>query len=287
MAGDHGGVNNRFAPYLLVGLPAVFLLVFFVVPTALLFSASVLQSDGMTPTGGLTLDNFGMLLTHRIYIDAILRSFEIGIAVGALVVLLAYPIAYLLARTETRWKNLLLALALSPLLASVIVRTYGWWVLFNRDGAINTLLLGAGMIGRPLNMLPSVPVIVIGLTHALMPYGVLTLMASLHGVNPNVERAASSLGASRMRRFLEVTLPLTMPGIAGGFLLSFGVAISAYATPAILGGPATQTMATLIFSLMMTLLNWSLGSAMGVMLLVTSFGVLGLTALAGRRRVVS
>jgi len=127
-------------------------------------------------------------------------------------------------------------------------------------------------------------VIVIGLAHALMPYGVLSLMASLQGVNPNVERAASSLGASRMRRFIEVTLPLTMPGIVGGFLLSFGVAISAYATPAILGGPATQTMATLIYTLMTTLLNWSLGSAMGVVLLGSTFTVLIMMALIGRKR---
>jgi putative spermidine/putrescine transport system permease protein len=109
-------------------------------------------------------------------------------------------------------------------------------------------------------------------------------MASLHGVSPNVERAATSLGASHLRRFLEVTLPLTRHGVVGGFLLSFGVAISAYATPAILGGPATQTMATLIFTLMTSLLNWSLGSALGVVLLATTFAVLALTAwTAGRR----
>jgi putative spermidine/putrescine transport system permease protein len=279
--------RSRLTPYLLVGLPAAFLLIFFVVPTAILFSASVLESDGMTPTGTLTTANFQTLLTHRIYTDAILRSFEIGLAVGALVIVLAYPIAYLLVRTTTRWKNILLALALSPLLASVIVRTYGWWVLFNRDGAINTVLLTTGLTRQPLQMLPSMPVIIIGLAHALLPYGVLTLMASLHGVNPNVERAATSLGASRVRRFVEVTLPLTAPGIIGGFLLSFGVAISAYATPAILGGPATQTMATLIFTLMTTLLNWSLGSALGVILLVTTFTVLSLTALAGRLRAPS
>jgi len=276
--------SRSLAPYLLVGLPATFLLVFFVIPTLTLFSASVLESDGMAPTGTLTAENFQTLLTHRIYTGAILRSFEIGIAVGVLVVLLAYPVAYLLVRTRTRWKNVLVALALSPLLASVIVRTYGWWVLFNRDGAINTGLMALGLTRQPLQMLPSTPVIIIGLAHALLPYGVLTLMASLNGVNPNVERAATSLGASKVRRFLEVTLPLTAPGIAGGFLLSFAVAISAYATPAILGGPATQTMATLIYTLMTTLLNWALGSAMGVVLLVTTFTVLALTTLAGRRR---
>jgi putative spermidine/putrescine transport system permease protein len=270
-------------PYLLVALPAVFLLVFFVMPTAVLLSTSVLEADGMVPTDALTPGNFATLFSHRIYTDAIVRSFGIGLAVGALVILLAYPVAYLLVRSTSRWKNVLLALALAPLLASVIVRTYGWWVLFNRDGAINVMLAALGIIARPLAMLPSTPVIVIGLAHALLPYGILTLMASLNGINPNLERAATSLGASPLRGFLEVTLPLSAPGVAGGFLLAFGVAISAYATPAILGGPGTQTMATLIYSLMTTLLDWGLGSAMGVVLLASSFAVLLLITLTGRR----
>ncbi|HTB44924.1 MAG TPA: ABC transporter permease, partial [Acetobacteraceae bacterium] len=177
----------------------------------------------------------------------------------------------------------LVALALSPLLASVIVRTYGWWVLFNRDGAINGFLQTIGVIKAPLLMLPSTAVIIVGLAHALLPYGILTLMAALNGVNPNLERAAMSLGAGRLRTFASVTLPLTSSGVIGGFLLAFGVAIGAYATPAILGGPGTQTMATLIYSFMMTLLDWSLGSAMGVILLASSFAVLALTMLAGRR----
>lgn len=280
------GRRGRAVPYLLVGIPAVFLLVFFVLPAVILLSASVLQSDdGMVPTGGLTLDNFQLLLSRRIYVDAILRSFGIGLAVGALVVVLAYPVAYLLVRTTSRWKNVLVALALAPLLASVIVRTYGWWVLFNRDGAINVMLQALGLRSQPLVMLPSTPAIIIGLAHALLPYGVLTLMAALNGVNPNLERAAASLGAGPARSFVAVTLPLTMPGIVGGFLLAFGVAISAYATPAILGGPGTQTMATLIYTLMTTLLNWPLGSAMGVVLLASTFVLLMLTAAFGRRRV--
>jgi putative spermidine/putrescine transport system permease protein len=285
VARDHGGLTARpsAAPYLLTAVPAAFLLVFFVAPALILMSASLLESDGMVPTDTVTLDNFATLFSRRLYTDAILRSFGIGTAVGALVVALAYPVAWMLVRTTSRWKNLLLALALAPLLASVIVRTYGWWVLFNRDGAINAGLLGLGVIDRPLLMLPSTPVIVIGLSHALLPYGILTLMASLNGINPNLERAATSLGAGPVRNFLEVTLPLSLPGIAGGFLLTFAVAISAYATPAILGGPATQTMATLIFTLMMTMLNWSLGSAMGVVLLGGTLALFLLLAASGRR----
>jgi len=270
-------------PYLLVGVPAGFLLIFFVLPTLMLLSASVLQSDGMVPTGGLTLDNFHMLLSSRVYVGAIIRSFEVGLAVGALVVLMGYPVAYLLVRTTSRWKNVLLALALAPLLASVIVRTYGWWVLFNRDGAVNALLQAVGFTKEPLVMLPSTPLIVVGLAHALLPYGILTLMASIGGVNPNLERAAMSLGAGRLRSFAAVTLPLSMPGIIAGFLLAFGVAISAYATPAILGGPATQTMATLIYTLMTTLLNWALGSALGAVLLASSIALVVLMAALGSR----
>jgi putative spermidine/putrescine transport system permease protein len=279
--------GRRRTPYLLVGLPAAFLLVFFVLPTLVLFSASVLRADGLELTGEVTLDNFTTLLSRKLVVDAIVRTFGIGLSVGVLVVVLAYPVAWVLVRTRSRWKNALVALALAPLLASVIVRTYGWWVLFNHDGAVNTLLLGMGLIAQPLTMLPSTTIIIVGLSHALLPYGVLTLMAALGGVNPSLERAAMSLGCGRLRTFLEVTLPLTWHGVAGGFLLAFAVAISAYATPAILGGPAQQTLATLIYQFMTTLLDWSSGSALGVILLASSLLLLGLTSLVRRRRLAA
>jgi putative spermidine/putrescine transport system permease protein len=269
--------------YLLAAFPAAFLLLFFALPILLLLSTSMLKSEDMVPIAQLTTANFSTLLTKKLYVDAILRTIGIGVAVGALVVVLGYPVAYTLVRTQSRWQPVLVALALSPLLASVIVRTYGWWVLLNRDGPINNFLLAMGVISAPLRMLPSTAVIIVGLAHALLPYGVLTIMAALNGVNPNLERAAMSLGAGRVRTFVSVTLPLTASGVIGGFLLAFGVAIGAYATPAILGGPGTQTMATLIYSFMMTLLDWSLGSAMGVILLASSFVVLALIMLAGRR----
>lgn len=274
-------------PSLLVAAPATFLLAFFVVPTMLLMSAGFLESDGMVPTGGTTLDNFRILLTRPLYYRAILRTFLVGTAVGALVVVLSYPLAYFLVRTTSRWRNLLIAVSLAPLLASVIVRTYGWWVVLNREGAINSLLQWLGVIDQPLVLLPSTAAIIIGLAHALLPYGVLTIVASLNGLNPNLERAAMSLGATRFRTFLLVTLPLTLPGIVGGFLLAFAIAISAYATPAILGGPATEVMATLIRTFMIVTLDWALGSAMGAILLVSALGLLMLTSVLGSRQASS
>jgi putative spermidine/putrescine transport system permease protein len=145
------------------------------------------------------------------------------------------------------------------------------------------MLLSVGAIDKPLVMLPSTFAIVVGLTHALMPYGVLTIMASLNGLNPNLERAAMSLGASRTRTFLAITLPLTAPGIVGGFLLAFAIAISAYATPAILGGPATEVMATMIRNFMIQTLDWGPGAAMGAILIVSAVVLLALTSWIGER----
>lgn len=288
MAGDHelslALPGRRLLPYLLIAVPSLFLLVFFVTPSLLLLSMSLVQTEDSLPTGVLTLGNFATLFSTRLYLNAILRSFLVGVSAGALVVLLAYPLAYFLVRTTSRWKNLLIAASLAPLLASVIVRTYGWWVILNREGAVNIALHSLGIIDRPLIMLPSTAAIIVGLAHALLPYGVLTIMASLNGLNPSLERAAMSLGANRTRCFLAVTLPLTAPGIAGAFLLSFAIAISAYATPAILGGPATEVMATMIRRFMLELLDWSLGSAMGTVLLVSAMLLLLLTTLFRQRQ---
>jgi putative spermidine/putrescine transport system permease protein len=275
---------RRWTPYFLVAVPGAFLTVFFVLPAISLLSASFMEYDGSYPTGDWTLENFELLLTRPLYINAIIRTFVVGASVGAVVVLLAYPLAYFLVRTTSPWRNWLIALSLAPLLASVIVRTYGWWVMLNRDGAINTALLAIGFVDRPLRMLPSTFAIILGLSHALLPYGVLTIMASLNGLNPNLERAAMGLGASRLRTFLTVTLPLTAPGIIGGFLLAFAIAISAYATPAILGGPATEVMATLIRNFMVSALDWGPGAAMGTILILSSFVFLVLTSWFGERR---
>ena len=132
--------------------------------------------------------------------------------------------------------------------------------------------------------MPSTGAIIVGLSHALLPYGVLTIMGSLNGINPNLELAAMSLGASRTRTFFSVVLPLSLPGIAGGFMLAFSIAISAYATPAILGGPATQVMATAIYGFMTQLLDWSIGAALAVILVVCSVLLLYAAARLGAKQ---
>jgi putative spermidine/putrescine transport system permease protein len=281
VAGNHG-VNR--APWLLVAAPLALLLVFFVVPNALLLSTSFVRSEAQQLTGELTLENYGFLFTRPIYQWAFLRTFIVGASVGLLCVVLGYPLAYFLVRTKSRWKGLLIALALAPLLASVVVRTYGWYIILNRFGVANDLLLGVGVITERIAFMPSTGAIIIGLAHALLPYAVLTIMGSLNGINPNLEQAAMSLGASRTRTFFHVVLPLSLPGIAGGFILAFSIAISAYATPAILGGPATQVMATAIYGFMTQLLDWSIGAALAVILVLSSVLLLYAAARFGARQ---
>lgn len=294
MAGHHGGLNGailgmrrgRVLPLALVALPGLFLLLAFVLPNAVLFSASLLKSQAQVLTDEVTLDNFRALAARPVYVQAILRTFIIGATVGVLVAVISYPLAFFLARTDTRWRAALIALSLSPLLASVVVRTYGWWVLLNREGALNDFLRILGMADRP-QWLPSSGAIVLGLTHSLLPYGVITIMTALNTVNPQLERAAMSLGASRTRTFLAVTLPLSAPGVAAAFLLAFTLAISAYATPQILGGASTPVMATQIYNLMTTVLDWSLGSAFSVVLVVSAVLLMLLGTMLTSRRAAS
>jgi putative spermidine/putrescine transport system permease protein len=273
----------RRVPYALIGVPTVFLLLFFVIPNAILLSSSVLKSEAQQLTTQTTLDNFRLLFGSSVYVEAILRTFVVGASVGVLVVLLAFPLAYFITRGPRAWRGTLIALALAPLLASVVVRTYGWYVLLSRDGLVNQLLQATGLTDGPVRLLPSTIAIIVGLAHSLIPYGVLTIMSALNTINPNLERAAMGLGAGRFRTFTTITLPLALPGIAAGFLLTFSVAISSYATPAILGGPTTEMMPTLIVNFMTVLLDWSLGSAMSAVLALSAFAVLFGAMLLGDR----
>jgi len=293
MARDHGvrgsaapdsARQGAALPWLLVAAPLVVLLLFFALPNALLLSASFVKSEAQQLTHELTLENYSFLFSRPLYIWAFIRTFVVGVSVGLIDVLLGYPLAYFLVRTRSRWKGLLIALALAPLLASVVVRTYGWYIILNRFGVANDLLLAMGAIDERIAFMPSTGAIIIGLAHALLPYTVLTIMGSLQGINPNLELAAMSLGASRARTFFDVLLPLSFPGIAGGFILSFSIAISAYATPAILGGPATQVMATAIYGFMTQLLDWSIGAALAVILVVCAVALAYAAARLGARQ---
>jgi putative spermidine/putrescine transport system permease protein len=197
---------------------------------------------------------------------------RLGVVVTALTLLATYPIALFLARTQSRWRGLLVALAIAPLLTSTVVRTYGWLVILGNDGLVNGALLGIGLIEQPLRLINDEIGVVIGLVEILMPYMALGLLSGFGRINPDLEEAAMSLGAHPLRAFWRVTLPLSLPGIATGVLLVFVLTISSFVTPQLLGGGRVFLMATEIYDQATYTLDWPFAAAVSFLLLVL-FGV--------------
>jgi ABC-type spermidine/putrescine transport system permease subunit I len=246
----------------------VIVVVLFVVPMAELVSLS-LSGDA----GGISLAAYGELL-RPVYARLFLFTVELGLVVTVLCLLLGYPIAYLLAHLRsgiTRW--LLLALFLS-LWLSVLVRTYGWIIILQRRGALNMLLLDAGLIRSPLALVYNAFGVYIGMVHLLLPFMVITLVPALRSIDANLIRAALSLGASPMGVFRRVYFPLSLPGAVAGSMLVFGMALGFFITPAILGGGKANTIAMAIKDQVQVLADLRLASATSVVLLVISLAIL-------------
>ena len=249
------------------------LIVFFVLPLVWLFRASFDRGlDSGVIESAFTLENYQEFLSDRFYQQELLRTLRLGVVITALTLVATYPIALFLARSTSRWRGLLVALAIAPLLTSTVVRTYGWLVILGNDGLVNGALLGIGLIDQPLRLINDEIGVVIGLVEILMPYMALGLLSGFGRINPDVEEAAMSLGANPLRTFWRVTLPLSLPGIATGVLLVFVLTISSFVTPQLLGGGRVFLMATEIYDQATYTLDWPFAAAISFLLLLL-FGV--------------
>ncbi len=259
----------------------LWLLVVFVLPLLLLATQSLYKFQGPGSVGStLTSVNYLRFLSDEFYLLILGRTFLLGLTVVICSVILAYPVAYFLARTRTRWRGLLIFLVVSPLLISLVIRNLGWMILLGRNGFVNWLLTATGISAEPLALLHNFTGIVIGLTHALLPFMILTLTNVLQRINYEYEEAAMNLGANRWLTFRLVILPLSVPGLVAGSLLVFTVAISSYTSPSMLGGNKILLMATFIAQQVRFVLNYPFGAAVSVILLVVTAA---LTYLALRR----
>ena len=198
----------------------------------------------------------------------LLRTCGLGMLVTLGCLIVGYPVAYYLARTPSRWRGFALFLVISPLLVSAIVRNIGWFPLLSQSGAVNWLLLKLGLIATPLSLINNFTGVVIGLVHALLPFMILTLTTVIQRIEGDLEEAAANLGAGPLQTFWRVLLPLSLPGVVSGSLLVFAMAISAYTTPAILGGNRVLVMATYIAQQFRTVLNYPAGGTAAALLLL-------------------
>jgi putative spermidine/putrescine transport system permease protein len=249
----------------LLALPAIlFLFVFFVLPLVDNSLRSFVAADG----SGFTLSRYVQLLTDSFYLRSTADTLVLSSIVTLICVLIGYPVAYYLVRHAGRWSGLIIFLLIAPLLTSIIMRTYGWQVLFARRGFINTLLVqDLGLLERPLRVLDTPGIVVMGLVHVLVPFMVLSIASVLQGIDRRLEESAQLLGAGRLRTFFEVTLPLSLDGIGTGSILVFMVANGSFVTLVLLGG-GLKTLPLLIYQQFNTTRDFGMASTMSTVLLV-------------------
>jgi putative spermidine/putrescine transport system permease protein len=251
----------------LVGPACLWLCLFFLIPIVLILRLSFF---GFSPTGGIVpvagLGNYVKVFTDPYYVGIFVRTVRISLLVTALTVLLGYPEAYYLTGIRGRFKALVLVAVLSPLIVSAITRTFGWFILLAPNGLVNSAIMALGLADGPVKLIYSEIGIVIGLTHVLVPFMVLSIYASLQRRNPALVAAAHTLGAGPVRAFLRVTLPLSLPGIVAGSVVVFTLSMSAFVTPAILGGTRVRVVAYLIYEQFLLSLDWPFGAALALLL---------------------
>lgn len=246
---------------------AMVLLAIFVAPLLFLVPTSLhpyVPGEGIGTTW--TLENYAHILGDGFYLEIIGRTLALGLMVVLATLIIGYPLAYFLARTQSRLRPWLIILVVFPLLLNLVVRSFGWIVLLANHGLINNWLRAAEIIEKPIKLLFNFNGLLIGLTHIFLPFMVLVLIGTIQNIDRDIEEAASTLGATPREVFTKVILPLSLPGILSGSILVFVLTISALVTPRLLGGPTYQVMSTLIFDEFLRVLNWPRGAAMAFIL---------------------
>ncbi|MDP2803074.1 MAG: ABC transporter permease [Phreatobacter sp.] len=224
------------------------------------------STQGIVPT--LTVQNYAEILSDSFFAEIFLRTLRIALWVTLICVLIGAPEAYILRRMREPWRSSFILVVIGPLLVSVVARTLGWALLLGGNGLIPLALHRLGLTSSPVSLMFTETGVVIALVHVLVPFMVLSVWASLARMDPATERAAQSLGASQITIFLRIVLPQAMPGILSGGIIVFSLAASAFATPAIIGGRRLKVASTLAYDEFLNTLNWPLGAAIAVLLLV-------------------
>lgn len=273
---SHGSIAEALGGFRLwwLVLPAFLLfLLFFILPTLSLFALAFDKPTAgvVTFTGNLTFDNFIRIFTRPLYYLSILRSIGIAAVVAALALIIGYPLAFVIAKTENPGRNtLLMILVLSAMQLDTVIRMYGLMVLLGDSGLINGALIASGIIEHPLPLMYNTFGVIVGLVQVTLPFMVLSLIGIIKAIHPSLEEAARSLGASRSEAFWRVVFPLSMPGILAGSLLVFALSISSYVVPALMGGWKVMVLPIHIYQQIAETGRWQFGSAVAVVLFVTS-----------------
>jgi len=254
----------------LIAAPYLWLLLFFLAPFAIVLKISLAEPVfGQPPySQAMSLDNFAFLFSDKLYAVTYLRSVFMAACATLLCLALGFPMAYGIARSSRATRSLLLMLIILPFWISFLLRVYAWMGLMNNYGTLNSLLLWAGIIDQPIQLMYTDFAVFVGLVYSYLPFMILPLYASLERMDLDLVEAAQDLGASRSRAFWDVTWPLARPGVIAGCLLVFIPAIGEYVIPYLLGGPESLLIGRVLFDEFFVNRDWPLASAVAIVLLL-------------------
>lgn len=255
-------MNKRLSITLLTAPAMIVLLGVFILPMLLMLLLSF-QDENQA----FTLQNYALFVQDSFYVEILWRTIRVSLWTVLATLLLGFPVAMYMAQATGKMRGIVTMLILAPHLISVVIRNFGWVVVLEEKGWINETLMKLGLIEQPLRLLYNELGVVIGLTDSFIAYMVLAIATSLYAIDPSLSKAASILGASRMRTFFTVTLPLCLPGMIAGTTLVFSLSMSAFVTPALMGGTSVKVMPVIAYEQIMATLNWPLGAALAFLLL--------------------
>jgi len=288
--------GERLAKWLVSGPPLLYLLIFFAAPTLIMVLASFRspgEFGGLAPlvdeTGklDLTFESWTRFFTESIYLAIFLKSMWYAALTTLFCLVLAYPLAALIARSDKRYRDLLLLLVILPFWSNFLIRVYAWMIILGPNAALARVVNGVlALFGaEPVPLLFSSFAVLVCLVYVHLPFMVLPLYANLEKHDQALLDAAQDLGASAWQRFWRVTFPLSLPGVFAGAALVFIPAFGIFAIPDILGGPEDSMIGNLIKQQFLETRDWPFGSVLSIVLTVTALALAGLAAVVGRRGV--
>lgn len=268
--------SGRKERAMLLGLasPAIFLvMLILIIPVGWLFYLSFVGSEG-----NFSLENYERMLASKSYTRIFITTFEVSALTTLFCILIGYPLSYFLSQLPSRAANICMLAVLVPFWTSLLVRTYAWLVLLQRQGLLNRWAIELGIWDEPVKLVHNLNGTLIGMVHIMLPFLILPLYGSMKAISPDLLRASSNLGASPTRAFWTVFFPLSLPGLFAGALIVFILSLGFFVTPAVLGGGRVIMVSMQIASNIELFFNWGAASALGVVLLLLTLGILFVTS---------
>ena len=266
--------RKEAAMLLALTIPAIIVVaLIIIIPVGWLFSLSFLDE-----TGQFSLANYQKMIEYKSYLRVFRTTFNVSFLTTFLCILIGYPLAYFLSQMPRKYVGLFMLTVLLPFWTSLLVRTYAWLVMLQRNGLINNFAIDLGIWDTPIKLAHNLNGTLIGMVHIMLPFLVLPLYAAMQRIDRNTLQAAANLGATPIQTFWQVFVPLSLPGVVAGSLIVFVLCLGFYVTPAVLGGGKVIMVSMQITAILEDQFNWGAASALGVVLLVATFAVLALAS---------